>query len=129
MTKNIYINLPVKNIRKSKNFFAALGFRFKENLENADGACMIINDHSFVMLLREPFFQTFTSKSIISTVYNTEAIYAISAESREEVDETVTKALRAGAVPSSGFDDSGSMYKGSFQDLDGHLWEVVYTDF
>lgn len=128
MTKRIFINLPVKDIAKSRTFFTALGFEFNDTFTNEEGACMVINDHTFVMLLRESFFHTFTAKRIVDTDDSAEAILAFSAETRDEVDDMVNKALAAGAMPSSGFDDQGWLYQGSFQDLDGHLWEIVFME-
>ncbi len=89
---------------------------------------MVINENTFVMLLVETFFKTFTNKEIADTSNNTEAILAISAESREQVDELVNKALEAGGKPANDPIDHGFMYGWSFQDIDGHLWEVMYMD-
>lgn len=128
MAKRIFINLPVKDVARSRAFFTALGFTFNDTFTSNDGACMIINHDCFVMLLQESFFRTFTAKKPIDTAHHTEAIFAFSADSRDEVDDMVNKALAAGAMPSSGFDNRDWMYQGSFQDLDGHLWEVTYMD-
>ena len=128
MAKTLWINLPVKNIAQSQAFFEALGFSFDTRLSSQDEACMVINDYSYIMLLREPFFETFTAKAIADTSFLAEAVYAISADSADEVDDMVNRALAAGGRPSSGFDSEGSLYKGSFQDIDGHLWEIVYVE-
>jgi predicted lactoylglutathione lyase len=90
---------------------------------------MIVNDDAFVMLLVEDFFKTFTNKASCDATARTEAILALSAESREEADELVDKALAAGGRPSNDLtDQGGAMYGSSFQDIDGHLWEVIYMD-
>jgi uncharacterized protein len=128
MAKNLWINLPVKNIAKSQAFFEALGFSFDTRFVSQDEACMIVNDYSCVMLLHHSFFETFTAKAIADTGFLAEAVYTFSADSAEEVDDMVNKALAAGGTPSSGFDSEGSLYKGSFQDIDGHLWEVAYVE-
>lgn len=126
--KEIYVNLPVKDLEKSKGFFSSLGFEFHPEMTDEKGACMIAGENIFVMLLTEPFFKTFTKKELTDATSNTEVITAISADSREEVDEMVNKALAAGGKASNDKMDNEYMYGWSFQDLDGHLWEVMYMD-
>jgi predicted lactoylglutathione lyase len=128
MAKQIFVNLPVKDLSRSKDFFSELGFKFNLQFTNEDAACMIISDTIFVMLLIKPFFKTFTKKEISDATKATEVILAISVESKEKVDELVNKALAAGGGISNSKQDDGWMYSWSFQDLDGHLWEVLYTD-
>jgi predicted lactoylglutathione lyase len=89
---------------------------------------MIVGENIYVMLLVESFFQTFIKKEISDATRSAEVIVAISAESREQVDEVVSKALAAGGKPSNDTSDQGFMYTGSFQDIDGHLWEIMYMD-
>ncbi|MFS0590456.1 VOC family protein [Cytobacillus horneckiae] len=122
-----YINLPVKNLKKSVDFFTKVGFEFDANFTDENATCMVINDHTFIMLLVEGFFKTFTKKQISDSAKNTEVIVALSAESRDKVDEIVNKALAAGGKTSNEPIDHGFMYGWSFEDIDGHLWEVVYT--
>lgn len=126
--KQIYVNMPVKDLNKSVNFFTKVGFEFNPEFTDENATCMVINENTFVMLLVETFFKTFTNKEIADATNNTEAILAISAESREQVDEIVNKALEAGGKPSNDPIDHGFMYGWSFQDIDGHLWEVMYMD-
>jgi uncharacterized protein len=128
MTTKIFINLPVKDLKKSIDFFTKLGFTFNPQFTNEEGTCMIINDESFIMLLVEKFFKTFTKKEICDSAKSTEVIIAISAESKEKVDQLVNKAMDSGATKYSETQDQGWMYQRSFQDIDGHLWEVVYMD-
>ncbi|AQQ52634.1 VOC family protein [Planococcus lenghuensis] len=123
-----FINMSVKNLDKSRTFFEQIGFEFNENFSDNNAACMIINSQTFVMLLGEEFFQTFTKKSVADSTKMTEVIIALSADSREAVDELVNKAFAAGASPSGDQMDHGFMYGWSFQDLDGHLWEVAYME-
>ncbi|ASK60767.1 glyoxalase/bleomycin resistance/extradiol dioxygenase family protein [Virgibacillus phasianinus] len=123
-----FINLPVKNLDKSVEFFSKIGFAFNQSYTDDNGTCMIINENTFVMLLVEEFFQTFTKKEISEAAKSTEAIMAISADSREQVDEIVNKALAAGGKESNDPVDHGFMYGWSFQDIDGHLWEVLFMD-
>ncbi|MBU7314824.1 VOC family protein [Paenibacillus oleatilyticus] len=124
----VFINLPVKDLTKSVEFFTKLGFEFNAQFTDENATGMIVNDNTFVMLLVESFFKTFTKKDISDAAKSTEVIVALSADSREQVDELVHKALAAGGKPSNDPADHGFMYAWSFQDIDGHLWEVMYMD-
>ncbi len=128
MTTQIYVNLPVKDLKRSVEFFTALGFSFNPDYTDENATCMIINDNAFVMLLVEGFFKTFTSRDVADASRSTEAIMAFSVDSKEAVDETVRKALAAGGKPSQEVQDYGFMYNHAFQDPDGHLWEVLWMD-
>jgi len=128
MATQIFVNLPVKDLNKSKEFFAKLGFSFNPQFTNEDGACLIIGENIFAMLLTEPFFKTFTKKEIADAKKTTEALIAIDAESRQAVDEMVKKAVEAGGSVYRDADDNGWMYAHSFADLDGHQWEILYLD-
>jgi uncharacterized protein len=124
----LFVNLPVTNLQQTIEFFTALGFEFNPQFTNEKATCMIINENTFAMLLTREFFNTFTSKTIVDTSAHTEVILALSASSREQVDELVQKAMDAGGKPFNDKADHGFMYTWSFQDLDGHLWEVMYMD-
>jgi predicted lactoylglutathione lyase len=127
--KQIFVNLPVKNLEKSKAFFAALGYTFNEQFTDANAACMVIQEGSIhAMLLVEDFFKTFTDKSLTDTSKSTEVLLCLSCESRAEVDELVAKAVAAGGTVPRAPQDYGFMYGHGFQDLDGHLWELSYMD-
>ena len=128
MATQIYLNLPVKDLDRSVQFFTALGFSFNPDFTDENATCMIINDDAYVMLLVEGFFKTFTSKDIVDASGSTEAIMAFSVDSREGVDDMFNKALAAGGKESQPAQDYGFMYSHSFQDLDGHLWEVMWMD-
>jgi len=128
MANQIFVNLPVKNLDKSVEFFTKLGFSFNPQFTNEEATLMIIEENISVMLLVEKFFKTFTNKEITDTATTTEVILCLSADNREKVDELVDKAMAAGASPSNFAQDQGFMYGRSFQDLDGHLWEVMYMD-
>ncbi len=128
MSRKIFVNLPVKDLDKSVDFFTQLGFRFNAQFTDESATCMIISEEAYVMLLVEGRFQDFTKKPIVDARSQTEAILALSADSRAEVDEIVNKALAAGGQPSSDPQDHGFMYGCSFQDLDGHLWEILWMD-
>ena len=124
----IFVNLPVKDLQASIEFFSKIGFEFNPQFTDDNATCMVINDHIFVMLLVEGFFKTFTKKEIADATKSTEVIVALSADSREQVDEIVNKALVAGGTTPNEPTDHGFMYGRSFQDLDGHLWELIYME-
>ncbi|GAB6927337.1 VOC family protein [Paenibacillus sp. JCM 10914] len=125
---NIFVNLPVRDLDKTKEFFSAIGFEFNPQFTDKNAASLVIGDNIYAMLLTEDYFKTFTKKNLSNANTTTEVIIALSAESREQVDEIVNKALGAGGSPSNDPVDHGFMYSWSFQDPDGHLWEVLYMD-
>ncbi len=124
----IFVNLPVRDLDASKAFFAALGYAFNPQFTNQDAACMVVSDSIYVMLLVEPFFQTFTRQPLCDARRQTEVITCLSATSRAAVDQLVDKALAAGASEPMPARDYGFMYQRGFQDLDGHLWEIAHMD-
>jgi len=126
MSRQIYVNLAVNDLNKSVEFFTQLGFEFDPNFTDDNATCMIISAQAFVMLLAGARFADFTSKAIVDATTHTEAILAVSADSRAQVDELADKALAAGGRPSNDPMDDEFMYGRSFQDLDGHLWEVMW---
>ncbi len=128
MPTQIFLNLPVKDLNKSIDFFTQLGFTFNPQFTDENATCMIIGENIFAMLLVEKFFQTFTKKEIADAHKTTEAIIAISLDSRDEVDTMVHNAIAGGGSSHREVKDHGWMYEHGFQDLDGHLWEVLYID-
>ena len=128
MTRKIFVNLPIKDMERSRAFFSALGFSFNPQFSNEQGACMVISDDIFTMLLVEPFFQTFTKKPISDAKKATEVLVCLSCDSRAEVDDLVKKALAAGGTAPNAPQDHGFMYAHGFEDLDGHVWELVWMD-
>jgi predicted lactoylglutathione lyase len=128
MITNIFVNLPVKDLNKTVEFFTKLGFTFNPQFTDENATCMIVGKDIFVMLLVEKFFKTFTKKEISDTTKNTEAIVALSAQSREEVDHMMDKVLGAGGREARDPQDHGWMYGRSFEDINGHLWEIFYMD-
>lgn len=128
MHKQIYVNLPVKDLARSRQFFSRLGFDFNAQFSNDEGACMILGENIFAMLLVERFFQTFTSKPIADATTSTEVLTCLSCESREEVDALVAKAIAAGGKAPNPKQDHGFMYGHGFEDLDGHIWEFSWMD-
>lgn len=128
MVTNLYVNLPVKDLERTKAFFAALGFTFHPQFTNEKAAGMIIAEHIYAMLLTEPFYQTFTTKTICDAAQSSEVMLALQVESRGEVDAMVAKAVAAGGSIPRPPQDQGFMYGHAFQDLDGHVWEVFYME-
>lgn len=126
--KQIFVNLPVQDLKKSVEFFTKVGFEFDANFTDESATCMIIGENIYAMLLVEERFQSFISKKISNAADTTEVIVALSVDSREQVDVIVQDALDAGGKPSNEPQDHGFMYGWSFQDLDDHLWEVSYMD-
>ncbi len=129
MAKQIFVNLPVRDLNRSMQFFRALGYEFNPQFTNDKGACMVVEkDSIYVMLLTEEFFQTFTPKSIVDATKQAEVLIALPCESRAAVDETVKKAVDAGGSTYNKPQDHGFMYGHGFQDPDGHIWEVFWMD-
>ena len=127
MKTKIFVNLPVADLQKSMDFFAALGFTFNPQFTDANAACLVISDDIYSMLLVKDFFKTFIDKEVADAEKTTEVIVSLTVESRAAVDEMVEKALRAGAALTE-TRDHGWMYQRGFADLDGHLWEIFYMD-
>jgi len=124
----IFVNLPVKDLNNTIDFFTKLGFKFNPQFTDENATCMIVSEDIFVMLLVEKFFKTFTKKEICDTTKDTEVIVALSVESREKVDQMINKALESGGKESREPQDHGWMYGRSFEDINKHLWEIIYMD-
>ncbi len=128
MASKIFINLAVKDIKKSIDFFTKLGFSFNPQFTDEHATCMIIGENIFAMLVTEQRFKDFTKKEICNAHKNTEVLLAMNAESKEKVDEMVKNAVDAGGLIYMEPQDHGWMYGHSFADLDGHQWEIFYMD-
>jgi predicted lactoylglutathione lyase len=128
MMRKLFVNVPVKDLQKSVEFFTQLGFTFNPQFTDNNGTCMIIGEDAYVMLLTEDFFKRFTKKELVDAKTNTEVIIAISANSKDEVDQIVHAALAHGGKTSNDATDQEFMYTWSFQDIDDHLWEVIYMN-
>ena len=128
MPTKIFVNLPVKDLNKSMEFFAKLGFTFDKRFTDKTAACMIVGEDIFVMLLTEDKFKTFTPKQICDASKSTEVLVCLSSESREAVNEMVRKAIAAGGTTYNEPQDLAFMYGHGFQDLDGHIWELIYME-
>jgi predicted lactoylglutathione lyase len=128
MTTQIYVNLPVKDLKRSNSFFESLGFQLNPKFSNDQASCVILGENIFAMLLVESFFKTFTNKSICDATKSTEVLVCLSCESRARVDELVQKAIAAGGLTPRSPQDQGFMYGHGFADLDGHIWELIYME-
>ncbi|MEO7623556.1 MAG: VOC family protein [Gallionella sp.] len=128
MDTQMYLNLPVQNLKRSVEFFTELGYTFNPQFTDENATCMIVSENIFVMLVVEKFFQTFTGKPICDATKSTEVLVGLSCASRAEVDEIVRKAVAAGGTSPRKPQDHGFMYGHGYEDLDGHIWEVFYME-
>lgn len=128
MGRKLFLNLAVADLPQAVDFFTALGFTFDARFTDESATCMVVNDETSVMLLVAERFQEFTKRQLCDSSTHTEAIVALSADSRAEVDDLVHRALGAGGKPANDPMDLGCMYGWSFYDPDGHLWEVLHMD-
>lgn len=128
MATKIFVNLPVKDLKRSINFFTQLGFSFNPQFTDEQATCMVIGENIFAMLLVEQRFQDFTKKPISDAQKTTEVLLALDTESRDAVDRMITNAVKAGGHVYAEPQDHGWMYGHSFADLDGHQWEILYLD-
>lgn len=128
MIKEIFLNLAVKDLAASMAFFKKLGFEFNPQFTNEKAACLILGPSMYAMLLTEPFFQTFTTKSLVNAKESAQMMVAVTLETKQKVDEMIATAFAAGADKGNPDQDYGWMYSRSFADLDGHIWEVLFTD-
>ena len=128
MATKIFVNLPVRNLDKSIEFFTSLGYTFNPQFTDETATCMVVSDDIFVMLLTEPKFKIFTPKEICDTSKSTEVLVCLSCESREQVDDMVRRAVAAGGTTYNEPQDHGFMYGHGYQDLDGHIWELMWMD-
>jgi predicted lactoylglutathione lyase len=128
MSMKTFVNLPVKDLDRTIEFFTKLGFSFNQVFTDENAACMIISEDAYAMLVVEPFFQGFTQKEIADTSKSSEVILGLSTDSKEQVDDLTDKALAAGAQSLGEPLDDGVMYMRGFRDLDGHQWSFLHLD-
>jgi predicted lactoylglutathione lyase len=126
MHRQIFVNLPVKDLKRSVAFFGAMGYTFNPEFTNEKATCMVLGENLFAMLLVEEFFCGFTKKPIPDTAQGVEVLVCLSCDSRDEVDQLVAKARAAGGSVPNEAQDHGFMYAHGFTDLDGHVWELVH---
>src|SRR5690606_5456163 len=128
MAKQVFINLAVRNLQKSMDFYTALGFSNNPQFSDHSGKCMVWSDHIFVMLLSHEKFASFATKPIADTKSNLAGLFALSMESLEQVNATIDNGLRAGGVEPNEMQDYGFMQQRTIEDFDGHTWEIFYMD-
>ncbi len=126
MHKQIFVNLPISNMARSQAFFAALGYSFQPEFTNEQGAALVLGDNLYAMLLVNDFFKTFIDKPVADATQGTEVIVCLSCDSRAQVQSLVAKAIAAGGKAPRQPQDHGFMYAHGFEDLDGHIWELVH---
>ena len=126
MHSQIFVNLPIADMARSRAFFSALGYSFNPDFSNDKGAALVLGDNLFAMLLVREFFATFTGKPLADAHASTEVIVCVSCDSRAQVDTLVAKAIAAGGAAPRPVTDHGFMYGHGFEDLDGHIWELVH---
>jgi predicted lactoylglutathione lyase len=126
--RQIFVNLAVKDLDASMKFFRALGFDFNVQFTNEAAACLVIEENIHAMLITEAYFRTFTPKPLADAKQNSEVLIALSCDSRAHVDTLTDKAVAAGGRVIRETNDHGFMYDRAFEDLDGHIWELVYMD-
>ncbi|MGL4397923.1 MAG: VOC family protein [Hyphomicrobium sp.] len=128
MATKIFVNLPVKNLDQSIAFFKAIGFSFDPKFTDNTAACMVISNDIYAMLLTYPKFKEFTKKPIADAHKTTEVLASLSMDSKAKVDEVLSAAIAGGAAEFREAMDFGFMYGRSFNDLDGHIWEIFWMD-
>jgi len=128
MATKIFVNLPVKNLDRSVEFFTKLGFSFNAQFTDETATCMVVSEDIFVMLLTEAKFKEFTPNAICDATKSTEVLVCLSSQSREEVDKMIRNAVAAGGTTYNEPQDYGFMYSHGFQDLDGHIWETMFME-
>ena len=128
MARKIFVNLPVKNLKSSMDFFSSLNFTFNPQFTDDTAACMVISEDIYAMLLTHAKFKEFTPNPICDATKSTEALICLSCESRAAVDDTVSKAVAGGGKTYNQPQDHGFMYAHGFQDPDGHIWELIYME-
>jgi len=128
MATKIFVNLPVRDLKKSMRFFEQLGYSFNKQFTDETAACLVISDDIYSMLLTHEKFKQFTPKTIVDASKSSEVLICLSCESRDHVKQLVGKALAAGGSTYADPKDYGFMFQHGFQDLDGHIWELIWMD-
>jgi uncharacterized protein len=128
MNTKIFVNLPVKDLNKSMEFFQALGYTFNKQFTDATAACLVISEDIYAMLLTHAKFKQFTPREICNASESTEMMICLSCENRGQVDDLVRKAVAAGGTAHSQPEDYGFMYQHGFEDPDSHQWGLIYMN-
>jgi|SRR5687768_2986311 len=128
MAKQVFINLAVKELQRSMDFYSALGFTNNPQFSDDTGKCMVWSENIFVMLLTHDKFSTFATKPIADTISNLAGLFALSVDSVDEVNTIMTNGLKAGGIEPNEMRDYGFMQQRTIEDFDGHTWEIFYMD-
>lgn len=128
MTKQIFINLPVKDLQKSMDFYTALGFTNNPQFSDDSGKCMVWSEHIFVMIMTHEKFASFATKPIADTKSKLAGLFSLSVNSVDKVNSVMANGLKAGGTEPSEMKDYGFMQQRTIEDLDGHTWEIFYMD-
>lgn len=128
MSKQIFINLAVKDVQKSMHFYTALGFTNNPQFSDETAKCMVWSEHIFLMIMTSEKFNSFTTKPIANTKENIAGLFSLSVESVEEINRIVNNGLNAGGTEPSEMKDYGFMQQRTLEDFDGHTWEIFYMD-
>lgn len=128
MTKQIFINVVVKDLQKSMNFYAALGFTNNHQFSDEQGKCMVWSENIFLMIMTPEKFTTFATKPIADTKTKLAALFSLSVESIDEVNSIMNNGIKAGGIEPNEFKDYGFMYQRTIEDFDGHTWEIFFMD-
>ena len=127
-THKLFVNIPVNDLQRSIEFFESLGFAFNQQFTDATATCMLVGEDAYFMLLTRDRFAGFARRPVGDAATETNATFALSVDSREAVDAMVEKAIAAGGSHAAEPQDHGFMYGHGYQDLDGHIWELVHMD-
>ncbi len=128
MAKQIFINLAVKDLQRSMDFYSALGFSNNPQFSDDSGKCMVWSENIFVMIMTNEKFASFATKPIADTKSNLAGIFSLSVESVDEVNSILSRGLNAGGTEPSEMKDYGFMQQRTLEDFDGHTWEIFYMD-
>lgn len=128
MAKRLFVNLPIKEVNRTRNFFESLGFEFNPMFSDDKALCLVLGENFYAMLLEEPYFQTFITKPISNAKETTEVLLSLQLDTKEDVHRMVDKAIELGAREYNPPTDNGFMFQRVFEDLDGHQWEIAWMD-
>jgi uncharacterized protein len=128
MAKQVFINLAVKDVNKSMNFYTALGFTNNPQFSDETGKCMVWSENIFVMIMTHEKFKTFATKPLADTKSGLAALFSLSLDSLDEVNKLMDSGLKAGGTEPNELRDYGFMQQRTIEDFDGHTWEIFYMD-
>ncbi len=128
MAKQVFINLAVKDLQKSMDFYSAIGFTNNPQFSDESGKCMVWSENIFVMIMTHEKFKTFTTRPIADTKNSIAGLFSLSLDSIDEMNNLMISGLQAGGTEPNEMRDYGFMQQRTIEDFDGHTWEVFYMD-